>query len=530
MKLGIDFGTTRIIVAHADRGNYPLVNFEGPAQQVRDWFPPQAAVHKGRRVYGWDIWEAGEESARTVVRSLKRWLKDAGPETTVNIGGQTVRLHQLLAELTTALRIQLQQHSSLRPGPGEPLQVMLGVPANANSNQRYLTAEAFRAAGFEVLGLLNEPSAASVEFGYRNPPGGRTARAESLLVYDLGGGTFDTSLVAIEDNVHSVIASAGVSTLGGDDLDEILSEMALESAGISAAEGESLSQAEFFRLHEECREKKEAVNPNTRKIAIDLERVREGWPEVSIPVAEFYERCRPMIEETRQVVEELLAAHPEHAIDTLYVTGGGSELPLVARVLRESFGRRVRRSAYMRSATAIGLAIHADAQAGYLLKDRFSQNFGVWRESDAGHNVVFDLLFPRGTELPRRGESPLRHVRSYQAVHNVGHFRYLECAQLSARGEPVGDITEWDEIRFPFDPVLQTGVELAGLTVKRSLPAGAHAAKETYTCDSSGTITVTICDSSTNYSRQYKLGRWSPKEGQMTPGRSLRGRHRQRGV
>ena len=123
------------MVAAVDRGNYPLVNFEGPSQQVRDWFPPLVAVNDGQRVYGWDTWDAQKESGWTVVRSLKRWLRDAGPETTVNVGGQTTRLHELLAELTTALRIQLQNHSSLQVKPGEPLQVVLGVPANANSNQ-----------------------------------------------------------------------------------------------------------------------------------------------------------------------------------------------------------------------------------------------------------------------------------------------------------------------------------------------------------------------------------------------------------
>jgi len=526
MKLGIDFGTTRIVVAHADRGNYPLVNFEGPGQQARDWFPPLVAVHEGKRVYGWDTWEAQESSGSTVVRSLKRWLRDAGPETAVHLGGQTLPLHQLLTELAAALRVQLQ--ASLRVKPGEPFEVMLGVPANANSNQRYLTAEAFRAAGFAVLGLLNEPSAASIEFGYRNPSTGKGRPKECLLVYDFGGGTFDASLVAIEDQVHSVVASVGVSTLGGDDLDEILAELTLDTAGISDGDREGLSQAECFRLQEECREKKETLNPNTRKLAIDLERVRDGWPEISIPVAEFYELCRPLLEETRQVVEDLLAAHPEHTIETLYVTGGGSELPMVARVLRETFGRRVRRSAYMRSATAIGLAIHADAQEGYVLKDRFTQNFGVWRESDNGRNVTFDLLFARGTELPRHGENPLLNMRRYHPVHNVGHFRYLECAQLSHDGQPVGDITEWDEIRFPFDSSLQNRQDLAALPVLRGA-AESHAVEETYTCDASGTITVDICDTSANYSRKYKLSRWSAKQAQITPGRTSRLRHGHRG-
>ncbi|MDR3702033.1 MAG: Hsp70 family protein [Candidatus Sulfopaludibacter sp.] len=529
MRLGIDFGTTRIIVAQADRGNYPLVNFEGPAQQIRDWFPPLVAARAGQRLYGWDAWEAQAEPGWTVVRSLKRWLQEAGPETTVSLGGQTVRFHQLLAELTAALRTHLQAHSSLRMAPGETLQAMLGIPANANTNQRYLTADAFRAAGFDVLGLLNEPSAASIEFGYRNAPDGKSVRKECLLVYDFGGGTFDASLVAIDDHVHSVIASAGVATMGGDDLDEILAELALEASGLPEADRESLTQAEYFRLHEECREKKETLNPNTRRVAIDLERVREGWPEVSIPVADFYDRCRPLLEETRQVSQDLLEAHPQHSIDTLYVTGGGSELPVVARLLRETFGRKVRRSAYMRSATAIGLAIHADARAGYVLKDRFTQNFGVWREGAGGHRVVFDLLFSRGTELPRHGQEPLCRERVYNPAHNVGHFRYLECTQLSGSGQPAGDSTEWDEIRFPFDRSLQGTANLSQLPVQRGDGVASHTIKEIYTCDASGTIAVTICDTSANYSRQYKLGRWSAKESEVTPGRPTRRRHGHRG-
>ena len=85
---------------------------------------------------------------------------------------------------------------------------------------------------------------------------------------------------------------------------------------------------------------------------------------MTIPVDAYYERCRPLIESTREMVEELLAAHAETPLDTLYVTGGGSELPPVARILRETFGRRVRRSSYMRSASAIGFAIRASLAAG----------------------------------------------------------------------------------------------------------------------------------------------------------------------
>jgi molecular chaperone DnaK (HSP70) len=297
----------------------------------------------------------------------------------------------LLGELCSALRINLLEHSNLPGVEAGLLEVMLGVPANANSNQRFLTAEAFRLAGFHVLGLLNEPSAASIEFGHRDRSSRQKKTKSHIFVYDLGGGTFDASLVELDASQQRVIASEGIGALGGDDFDEILAELALDSAGIGAGERDSLSQAEIFHLHEECRAQKESLHPNTRHISVDLGTVREGWPEVSLRVADFYERCQPLVEETLHATEDLLGAHGygapgssacaqagEQNLEALYVTGGGSELPIVARILREVFGRRVRRSAYTRLATAIGLAIQADAHADYVLRDKFTRHFGVW--------------------------------------------------------------------------------------------------------------------------------------------------------
>ena len=138
---------------------------------------------------------------------------------------------ELATELLSAFRQQLRHASTLSLDRGEPLEAMIGVPANANSNQRFLTAEAFRAAGFQVLGMLNEPSAASIEYGHRERAQRKGQPRRSLLVYDLGGGTFDASLVEMEDDTHTVVASAGLSDLGGDDFDEILADLALETAG-----------------------------------------------------------------------------------------------------------------------------------------------------------------------------------------------------------------------------------------------------------------------------------------------------------
>jgi molecular chaperone DnaK (HSP70) len=524
MRLGIDFGTTRIVVAAADRGNYPVAVFEAPGGVSREWIPPLVAARDGRILYGWDAWAAQGEPGATVVRSLKRVLADSGPETLITVGPETVRLADLLGGLFGYVRAMIVERSNLNPRPGEALEAMLGVPANANSNQRFLTAEGFRAAGFEVLGLLNEPSAASIEYAHRLA-GDELRAPERIVVYDLGGGTFDVSLVAREDGTHSAVATESIPTLGGDDFDEVLAEMALELAG-RAGERAGFTQAEEFQLLEECRQRKESLHPNTRRIVVDLEAVREGWGQAAVPAADYYERARPLVEETLMATEDLLSRLGREETVTLYATGGASELPLVGRLLRERFGRRLKRSAYTRSATAIGLAIQAEGQSPIRLRERFTRYFGVWREGEAGRLMIFDPLFEKGAELPAPGEPPLARVRRYWPVHNIGHFRYLECSHRGEHGEPTGDVTAWDEIRFPFDPSLAALDDFSSHAVGHCPAAAQQIIEEKYTADSSGAVLVEISNLTAGYTRAYRLGRWASQPRAAAVERAPRRRRR----
>ena len=514
MKLGIDFGTNRIVVAVADRGNYPLVSFESADGSMIDWYPSLIAVRGNERRFGWQAWDAQTDESWTVVRSIKRLLEDAGPGTLLDLGDYQVRLSELLNGLTGALRKAIAEGSNVTVAEGEPLQTILGVPAHANSNQRFLTVESFRSSGFDVLGVLNEPSAASVEFGHkqRESKSGR----ETILVYDLGGGTFDASLVVLDEKVHHVIASEGIPTIGGDDFDHILAQMALDAAGVSEEAADAISAAAWFRLLEECRSKKETLNPNSRKLVIDFETVNPEWDCVTLQVSEFYEMARPLVEETIAASEDLLATQ-EGQFEALYITGGGSELPLVARVLRERFGRRVKRSAYTRSATAIGLAIQADQPDSYQLSERLARYFGVWREAEGGSRVIFDPLFARGIRLPAAGEPSLSIRRSYYPVHNVGHFRFLECSHCAQDGAPTGEVALWDEIFFPFDPAHEADTQLNSVAVLYSGAAPSQRIEELYECDSGGAITVTISNMSNDFARSYKLGRWSQDSKPLKP-------------
>jgi molecular chaperone DnaK (HSP70) len=472
-------------------------------------------VNGDQRRYGWEAIAAQEGENWTILRSLKRYLRSANPHTLVPVAGQQIPLRQLMAEMMAALKSQLLEHSNVGADTADfevRFDVMLGVPANANSNQRFLTEEAAQIAGFNVLGLLNEPSAAAIEFAHRNSAERKSRIGSGLVVYDLGGGTFDVSLVTLGETEHTVEASDGIPSLGGDDFDEILAELVLETLGADV----KLKPSERYRLLEECREKKETLNPNTRKVTLDLERVRAGWEQVTIPVDDYYERCRPLIEQTRAVVDNLLAAHSDRPLDTLYVTGGAAELPPVARILRESFGRKVRRSAYMRSASAIGLAIRAAVLTGDLpgrlqddvpdqLLDQFNRNFGLWRETDSGGTILFDLIFPRGVQLPSPGEPPLRIERIYRPAHNIGHFRYLECSQLDEHMQPKGEIANWDQILFPFDPQLQHHPDLASVPVAMLSNPGNVRICEEYTCDSTGSLRVKIYAEPAGYTRQFTI-------------------------
>jgi molecular chaperone DnaK (HSP70) len=300
-----------------------------------------------------------------------------------------------------------------------------------------------------------------------------------------------------------VVASEGISTLGGDDFDRILAEMAVGSETLRW-----LSEPEQFRLEEDCRRQKEALHPNSRRMVIDLDAVREGMGEVTIAVADFYALCRPLVDETIAATTRLAA---EEDLEALYVTGGASELPLVARVLREKFGRKVKRSEYMRSATAIGLAIQAASGYTPALREMFTRDFGVWRETDAGRRMIFDPIFPRGTRLPAPGDLPRAVRRRYQPVHNVGHFRYLEASHVNGDGQPVGDFTVWDEIYFPFDPALAAEVAIDEIPVGLNDRAASQQIEELYECDAAGSVSVSIRNLTSHYQRDYSLGRWSAK-------------------
>ena len=506
MRLGIDFGTTHTVSALSDRGNYPVVGF--------DWgeaVPSAVAVGEdGLLRFGAEAAALAGEPGFELLRSFKRRLADAGPLTMLHAAGRELLLVDVLAAYLARLRDQVLEASSARLPGDEALEVAVSVPANASSDQRFLTLDAFRRAGFEVLALLNEPSAAGFEYAHRFRRT-VTSKREYVLVYDLGGGTFDASLIHMSGLANEVVTSAGVSRLGGDDFDEAILGLALRKAGAT-----DLEPAVRAALLDDCRRQKEGVLPQTRRLVVDLTLL--GRPPLVLPMDEVYEACRPLVEQTLAAVEEVMRDPRRGGDDEvgwnelagLYVVGGASSFPLVIRHLRERFGQhRVRRSPHPFAATAIGLANFLDDAAGYTLSDCLSRHFGVWREAQAGQLVSFDPIFLRDTRLPARSDAPLEAVRTYRPAHNMGHFRYVECGRLRS-GIPDGHVTPWDAVRFPFDPRLRDlpERELGGVPVERVFGQG-PLIEERYACNAAGMFEVTLTALEDGYKRKYSLARHS---------------------
>src|SRR5262249_27876841 len=138
----------------------------------------------------------------------------------------------------------------------------------------------------------------------------------------------------------------------------------------------------------------------------------------------------------------------------------------VARALRERFGRRVHRSPYPSAATAIGLAIACDEQSGFVMRDVFSRNFVVFREARAGAEVVLDPIFTKEDSVPRASDEPLVRTRTYRPVHDIGYFRFVECASMDG-GAPVGDVATSAEVVFPFDRDLRDRGNLREVSPRR---------------------------------------------------------------
>lgn len=508
MRLGIDFGTTRTVVACADRGNYPVLGFVDDSGDSHDWFPSVVAERDGELLFGYDALACG---GGAVVRSFKRLLSgtDATPGRPVRIGTVSISLAELVTKFLSAVRDAVLERSTLaKEISADAIRSVVAVPANATGAQRLLTLDAFKRAGLQPIAMLNEPSAAGFEYTHRHR-NTITSKRDHVVVYDLGGGTFDASLVRMRGASHEVLATAGVNELGGDDFDDVIVDLVLAKAKLTRV---AIPDEALTRLRDQCRDAKERLNPSSRKLSIDLDAALGSdapKSEIAIPVNEVYEACTPLVDASIDamlpVMTKLEGSDERDDIAGIYVVGGASELPIVGRALRQRFGRRVHRSPYASGAIAIGLAIACDEASGFELVDRFSRTFGVFREAHAGSEITFDPIFTRDTVLPSTGSAPVAFRRRYRAAHNVGHFRFVECSAMSDDGRPRGHMVLSGDVLFPFEPRLGDR-DLAGIRVDRLTGEAGPRIEEEYLLDEHGIVAVTIKNLDAGFERVFQLG------------------------
>jgi molecular chaperone DnaK (HSP70) len=510
MRLGIDFGTTRTVVAAAVRGRYPVAVFETPHGFSE--FVPGLAVRRAQALdLGFEAAFGLGAHADTIVRSIKREVGARPPDDRLGDLG----LDQTALELTTAylrrLKRLLFEQSNLDLEQDEPLEAMIAVPANAGTSQRYLTVEAFARAGFRVLGVLNEPTAAAIEYAHNHlGSAGKRSPKRYVVVYDLGGGTFDTSAVSLVDRRFDLIATEGIGRLGGDDFDERILALALEALGGDSRADEPVTRA---RLLEACREAKEALSASSRKLVVDFGAVLSGVEPVALEMNAVNDACAPLVEKTLELLERILDRVRERGIDPanprelggVYLVGGAIAFPVVARTLRDRYKRKVLIAPKPHAATAVGLAMAADPDAGVLVREAVTRHFGVWREGEAGRSKVFDPIIYKGA-LPAADDSVLEIERSYRPVHAVGRLRFLECTELGADGEPHGDLTPWCDILFPYDPALAERGDLSHVPPEQRLAEPGEEIVERYRYGHDGSISIAIENRTRGYSRRYVLG------------------------
>ncbi len=513
-RLGIDLGTTRTVVVAADRGRYPVASFDlGGA--FSDHLPGVAAHAEGRWWFGEPARaRLGSAAAGTwATASVKRLVSGLAPDDPIpGAPGPTTAL-ELLEGYLRWVRHMLAAHSNLDVPVDvqESIAAMVAVPANASTRQRYLTLEAFHRAGFVVQGQVNEPTAAAIEYAHREPVAlSPRSPKRYVVVYDLGGGTFDTAAVSLEARRFDLLTSEGIGRLGGADFDALILDLvreALRDEGVPAAAIDELPAAAALEL---CRDAKEGLRASSRRLVVDAGPLLPGAPPVVLSTDVLYERCRPLVTRTIALVDRLFAALPVHGIDpedarqlgALYLVGGSVAFPPVARVLRERYGRKIKLSAQPHAATAMGLAVAADPAAEIRVREATTRHFGVWREGDDGREKVFDPILSKDT-LPAADDDALVVERRYRPVHTVGHLRFMECTRLSEDGRPGGDLTPWQELRVPYDPGL-TGRPLDEVPIERR--ASDVEIVETYRRARDGTITVEIENPAAATRSSYVLG------------------------
>ncbi len=446
--VGIDLGTTNseIAVYQDDR---PLVLAD---ERGRVMLPSVVGVSEtGELLVGEEARNQSVLHPERTVRSIKRRM---GTDARVRLGERDYAPQEISAIILSRLKEMAQRHLG-----GPVRRAVITVPAYFSDAQRQATREAGEIAGLEVMRIINEPTAAALVYEAAQHQGKR------ILVYDLGGGTFDVSVVRIEGGVVEVISSHGNNQLGGDDFDEKIVAHVLEHLklkhGVSVSD-QPQAMARILRSAETA--KKQLSDHPYARIEEEYLAVKDGKPvNLSLELSrdEYEEMIMPFIEETLGAIHVALGSADltSSQVDEILLVGGATRTPLIRRRLVEAFGREPRGEVDPDLCVAMGAAIQGAAMAGIevsaVLVDVTPYTFGtsaLGELDDDLYPYCFVPIIPKNTPIPvRRSEAFYTvadgqtsvEVRIYQGENKdaqenlkIGEFRVDGLSKAPA-GNPV---------------------------------------------------------------------------------------------